>query len=261
MLRSITLNRLKSFMDTIERFRELSSSMNAYALSKTIVDELDYFEYLRRTSNNANEAENRIENIVELLGSIKDFVDENEDNSLEAYLSAVSLKTDIDEWNENSGKVSLMTAHTAKGLEFPVVIIIGVADTVFPHFRSLTSREQIEEERRLLHVAITRAKEEVYITFPEFMHTRQQPLEPSPFLDELPEDAVVWIGEEAKEKRERPESRSENISVQPFRPGDIVYHQFFGNGEILRIENGKAIVRFSSGLKTLVLKYAHLSKI
>ncbi len=264
ILRSITLNRLENFIRTIERFRELSSSMNAYELSKTVVDELDYFEHLRKISNNPAEVETRIENIVELLGSIKNFVEENEDSSLEAYLSAVSLKTDIDEWDENSGKVSLMTVHTAKGLEFPVVIIIGVADTVFPHFRSMASQEQLEEERRLLHVAITRAKEEVYITFPEYMHIRQHPLNPSPFLYELPEDAVVWIGEEGggdEETDMNERSISEDARIRAFRPGDIVYHQFFGRGEILRIDNGKAIVRFASGLKTLVLKYAHLSKI
>ena len=263
MLSSAITNRLKGFLDTINRFSELSKTMDAYNLTKLIVEELDYLEYLRRSSSSQGEAESRIENVVELLGSIKSFVEENEDTSIENYISAVSLRTDIDDWNERSGAVSLMTVHTAKGLEFPVVIIIGVADTIFPHFRSFDTQEQIEEERRLLHVAITRAKEEVYITYPEFMYIRQRPLEESPFLRELPDEAVVWIGRGygGEEEDEEAGESSTSTEVHAFRSGDIVYHQFFGRGEILRIENGKAIIRFASGLKTLVLKYAHLSKI
>ncbi len=263
MLSSAITNRLKGFLDTINRFSELSRTMDAYNLTKLIVEELDYLEYLRRSSSSQGEAESRIENVVELLGSIKSFVEENEDTSIENYISAVSLRTDIDDWNERSGAVSLMTVHTAKGLEFPVVIIIGVADTIFPHFRSFDTQEQIEEERRLLHVAITRAKEEVYITYPEFMYIRQRPLEESPFLRELPDEAVVWIGRGygVEEEDEEAGESSTSTEVHAFRSGDIVYHQFFGRGEILKIENGKAIIRFASGLKTLVLKYAHLSKI
>ncbi len=264
MLRPLTINRLRNFVQTIERFRELASTMDAYQIAKVVVEETDYFEYLNRSAQTESEVESRRENVMELLGSIKSFVEENEDGSLESYLSAVSLKTDIDEWDENAGVVSLMTVHTAKGLEFPVVIIIGVVDSVFPHYRSFTSQEQVEEERRLLHVAITRAKEEVYITFPRYMSIRPMgELEPSPFLDELPEDAIVWLGygleEEESSASSASDSRSE--SSQPFKPGDIVYHQFFGRGEILKIKDGKAIIRFPVGVKTLVLEYANLSKV
>ncbi len=261
MSRTAIANRLKSFIDTINRFKELSSTMDAYELTKTIVDELDYFEYIDRISQTLAEAEGRKENIVELLGSIRGFVEENEDKSVESYISAVSLRTDVDEWDENAGVVSLMTVHTAKGLEFPVVIIIGVADSVFPHSRSMESQEQLEEERRLLHVAITRAKEEVYITFPRYMHIRQfWVLEPSPFLDELPRDAVIWYGRHGEPMTEEAEEEKTQ-KAQPFKPGDIVYHQFFGRGEILKIKDGKAVIRFPMGVKTLVLEYANLSKI
>ena len=251
-LRKATRSKLEEFLALIDEIREKSEDLDAYEVLSEVINRTDYMDYISSTGQRW-EVESRLENIQELLGSVAEFVSENEDGSLAAYLNSVSLKTEIDDWNPG-GAVTLMTVHNAKGLEFPVVIITGLEETVFPHFNSLGSHEEIEEERRLLHVAITRAKEKVYMTFTRRRFTRRErELRPSRFLNELPQEAVQWMGGRPEE------SFTPNDEI---RRGDLVFHQIFGRGEVLKVYDGKARVRFPSvGIKTLVLEYAKLVKL
>lgn len=251
-LRKATRSKLEEFLALIDEIREKSEDLDAYEVLSEVINRTDYMDYISSTGQRW-EVESRLENIQELLGSVAEFVSENEDGSLAAYLNSVSLKTEIDDWNPG-GAVTLMTVHNAKGLEFPVVIITGLEETVFPHFNSLGSHEEIEEERRLLHVAITRAKEKVYMTFTRRRFTRRErELRPSRFLNELPQEAVQWMGGRSEE------SFTPNDEI---RRGDLVFHQIFGRGEVLKVYDGKARVRFPSvGIKTLVLEYAKLVKL
>ncbi len=249
-LRPQTKRKIAEFISFIERFREKAKEESAYDILEAIISDTKYRDYISRYGERW-EVESRLENIEELLGSVASFVAENEDGSVEAYLSTVSLKTEIDDWDPK-GVVTLMTVHNAKGLEFPFVIITGLEETVFPHFNSLGSADEIEEERRLMHVALTRAKENVVITFARRRFTRRGELEPSRFLNELPEDVIIWIGAKSKE----PNRRYEEI-----KKGDRVYHQLFGRGEVLDVYDGKAKVLFPIGVKVLVLEYANLRKV
>ena len=251
-LRKTTRSKLEEFLALIDEFREKLGELDAYEILSEVINRTDYMDYISSTGQRW-EVESRLENIQELLGSVAEFVSENEDGSLAAYLNSVSLKTEIDDWNPG-GAVTLMTVHNAKGLEFPVVIITGLEETVFPHFNSLGSHEEIEEERRLLHVAITRAKEKVYMTFTRrrFMR-RERDLRPSRFLKELPQEAVEWMAGKPEEKVPQDDE---------IKRGDLVFHQIFGKGEVLKVYDGKAKVRFRSvGVKTLVLEYAKLVKL
>ena len=251
-LRKTTKTKLEEFLALIDEFREKLGELDAYEILSEVINRTDYMDYISSTGQRW-EVESRLENIQELLGSVAEFVSENEDGSLAAYLNSVSLKTEIDDWNPG-GAVTLMTVHNAKGLEFPVVIITGLEETVFPHFNSLGSHEEIEEERRLLHVAITRAKEKVYMTFTRrrFMR-RERDLRPSRFLKELPQEAVEWMAGKPEEKVPQDDE---------IKRGDLVFHQIFGKGEVLKVYDGKAKVRFRSvGVKTLVLEYAKLVKL
>jgi DNA helicase-2/ATP-dependent DNA helicase PcrA len=231
------------------------------------------------------EAEGRIENLAELVGAARDF------ESVDTFLEQVSLVADTDEIDDDDSSVLLMTLHSAKGLEFPVVFLIGLEDGVFPHLRSIGEPDQLEEERRLCYVGITRAMERLYLTHAWsrtlFGGTQYNP--PSRFLDEIPEHLVEevkankrgsrrragsWGESRAAEHRDRQvESALRSRAPAPsgadqlgLRIGDDVRHKKFGDGVILGIEGSgdkaEAVVHFAGvGEKRLLLTWAPLEKI
>ncbi|MFN4151083.1 MAG: 3'-5' exonuclease [Candidatus Sericytochromatia bacterium] len=134
----------------------------------------------------------RVENVYQLINSAIDFEEDSDDTSLAQYLSYISLISDSDSINEERKMVKLMTVHTSKGLEFPVVFIAGLSEGVFPHSRAVNSDSEIEEERRLMYVAVTRAKDKLYLTYPKerYVYNATQKLTASRFLYECPKDLV-----------------------------------------------------------------------
>ena len=193
--RSGTLEAIDGFVTTIKMFRSELSKKNAYDLaiivgkSTAIVKEL--------FNDKTVEGLARYENVQELLNSIKEFtetpmnVEDGEvgDKSLGSYLQQIVLLTDADDNKENNEVVKLMTIHAAKGLEFPVVFVGGLEETLFPNAMSINTREELEEERRLFYVAITRAKEHLYLSYSNarYRFGQLQQNDPSRFLDEIPE--------------------------------------------------------------------------
>lgn len=247
-LRESTREKLLDFFRFLESLKEEAEKVDAYDITKKLIREIDYLSYLER-SGEAWERVERRENVEELLGSIYEFVEQADDPSLMGYLTTVSLLTDIDELEEDDFVV-LMTAHNAKGLEYPVVIITGAEEGTFPHISSFYDDFEMEEERRLFHVALTRAKEEVVITYARRRYSRRNMvLGPSRFLSEIDKETLIFIGEE-------PQTQGEEINK-----GDRVSHPLFGEGVVLEIYEGKARIKFSNGIKTLVLEYAPLKKI
>jgi DNA helicase-2/ATP-dependent DNA helicase PcrA len=242
------------------------------------------------------EAESRLENLQELIGVARDF------ETVDEFLEQVSLVSDADGIEDDAG-VLLMTVHAAKGLEFPVVAVIGLEDGVFPHIRALTEPKEMEEERRLCYVALTRAQERLYLANAQhrmlFGSSQYNP--PSRFLDEIPSGVVTSAeGSRAKKRklstsfgrrigsiddaneftkgpaafggRDRQidsalRARTSNTSQEsPFRIGDDVRHNSFGEGVILDIsgsgEKSEATIRFPKvGEKVLLLAWAPLQKI
>ncbi len=182
---------IRSFVRMLETFINMSKKLNLYDLTLRIAHESGYLELLRRKQT--EEEIDRRKNVEELLISINDFVKNNPNASIQDYLEGVSLRSDIDDWSNE--KVSLMTLHNAKGLEFETVFITGLEDGIIPHYRS-REEGRYEEERRLLYVGITRAKRKLYITTADTRKTYQGHsifTKTSPFLKEIPNEVFETL--------------------------------------------------------------------
>ena len=239
------------------------------------------------------EAEGRIENIQELSSVAAELVAREPDAGLTEFLESVSLVSEQDEYDEEESSVTLMTLHIAKGLEFPVVFVVGMEDGVFPHYRSMTDRAELEEERRLAYVGITRARQRLYLTHAWsrtlFGQTAYNPA--SRFLGEIPEyllDQRESGGGRTRRVRDAKDRSYQVVGLperQPRRdwepphaagvpkrepaavaPGDTVMHERFGEGVVLSVSGTgpdvEARVAFSdAGEKSLLLAYAPLRKV
>lgn len=161
--RSITS--IKKFVSIINSFKRKKDDISVSALIKEILEDTGYLKELKNSKNPDDVS--RVENLKELVSAASDFERESEDKSLGAFLEKVALVTDIDNYDENSDSVAMMTVHSAKGLEFPVVFMVGMENGIFPGTQSLSDPKEMEESRRLCYVAITRAKEQLYITSAE----------------------------------------------------------------------------------------------
>jgi len=244
--------------------------------------------------------ETRVENLAELVAMAREFVSDAGDDapaadapdprSLDSFLERVALVADADQIPDESeqaqgqGVVTLMTLHTAKGLEFPVVFLTGLEDGIFPHLRSLGDPRELEEERRLAYVGITRAQRRLYVSRATVRSTWGAPSHnpASRFLDELPAEVVDWRRTEADQTRWSPRSttppaagsfsravstgRSTGGTVLSLEPGERVLHDSFGMGTVVALEGvgdrSVASVDFGSeGVKRLLLRYAPLQKL
>ena len=200
------------------------------------------------------EADNRLENIYELYSAIAQYQEENEDTSLQGYLTNASLASDLDNLDEGQEKVSLMTLHSAKGLEFPIVFLVGLEQGTLPHIRSLNDPLSLEEERRLCYVGITRAQEQLFITHARerYVWGSKEMKMVSQFLQEIPPDLIDSNvrGTVKKVYRKKTESSSSHTK---WSVGDRVIHHSFGEGEITHI--------LGAGKKTnLAIKFSGLGR-
>ena len=251
---------VEDLVGTIEEIREKLHQLKPYDLIRFIVVSTGYEEYLRK--ENPEDWESRLENTKELGNTVQEFSEreklEGEDLYLE-FLSTITLSSDQDEIEEEE-KVTLMTVHASKGLEFPVVFITGLEEGLFPHIKSLDTKEGIEEERRLFYVAITRAKRLLALsyakrrrTFGSYRDTRK-----SRFLEEIP----PYLIKEVKKRESQPAVTKEISvkSVQKEKRPRLVFHKKFGKGVVRRIEgageNAKVTAFFANyGEKTIVMKF------
>jgi len=229
-----------------------------------------YREDLRQ--ERSSEAEARLENLEELIAAAEDYTGSQASPSLEGFLDGVALVSDVDELPAGTRGVTLMTLHSAKGLEFPVVFLTGMEEGVFPHARSMASTDEVEEERRLCYVGVTRAKDRLAISYA--LHRRMHGYglgEPSRFLLEMPEEHLALLGAAA-----RAEGRSEaDVEATPFdgggddlplKVGARVRHGRWGEGLVVGVERSGGdtlvTVRFASvGRKQISLQYAQLEEL
>ena len=217
-------------------------------------------------SDKTLESEIRLENLEEFKSITKAFESENGDISLEDFLYQISLVSDVEEYNNDSNKVSLMTIHAVKGLEYPYVFVLGLEEGIFPHSNSLNSEKEIEEERRLMYVAITRAEKKLFL-----INARRRTLfgniqvnPPSRFLNEIDEELLYLETQDDFEVPARITDedmfREENID---YEIGDYVYHETFGQGKVVDIVGDLVKVAFKHpiGVKTLMKNHKKLSKV
>ena len=214
------------------------------------------------------EAEARLENLEELIAAAEDYVHATPDGTLEGFLDSVALMSDVDELKDADSRVTLMTLHSAKGLEFPVVFLTGLEEGVFPHARSMDDPEQIEEERRLCYVGITRARDRLYLSYA--LHRRIHGYgvgEPSRFLREMPEEELASVNARREPEFAPPAEAFDRVDDDwPIKVGARVRHARFGEGLVVGVERDGAdtivTVGFASvGRKRLSLQYAQLEDI
>jgi DNA helicase-2/ATP-dependent DNA helicase PcrA len=271
------LKALEGLVALIERTRV---KLEVTALPDLILELLESTGYLADLKNEGTiEAESRIENLQELVTAAREFLERSEDPSLQAFLDSVALIADIDALAEGTGAVTLMTLHSAKGLEFPVVFMTGMEEGVFPHARSLSDDAELEEERRLCYVGMTRAKERLYVSaaLSRRLYTNNAFNLPSRFLDEIPElllERVNGLGGYGASSAERraprksaaePRYEAEEPFVDHLQVGMRVRHPDWGIGTIKeRIGEGedlKVVVTFAGvGRKKLAARFVHLER-
>jgi DNA helicase II / ATP-dependent DNA helicase PcrA len=252
------------FVQVMETLQETASSgASPSRLVDAVGEESGYIAELE--SERTVEAEGRIENIKELSGVAAEFEARLPDGGLSDFLEQVALVTEQDEYDEEASSVTLMTLHNAKGLEFPVVFIVGLEDGVFPHYRSMTDSAQLEEERRLMYVGVTRARERLYLcnawSRSLWGSTSYNP--PSRFLSEIPSDLLRMLEPATQGRSGRGNGGREGIQVNP---GDTVIHDKWGEGVVLSVSgrgsDARATIAFGEvGEKHLILAYAPLSKL
>ena len=273
----------------IEGFNEMIAEFRAAAaegaqvgdLAEAILDRTGYIAELEASTDLQDAG--RVENLNELISVAREFDSRNIDGGLAAFLEQVSLVADADEIPEGAdhgGMVTLMTLHTAKGLEFPVVFLTGMEENVFPHERSVNDDRELEEERRLAYVGITRARQRLYLTraVARAWWGRPSYHKQSRFLSEIPAELIDWRRDAAAAasmltpSSERLARRpgvmaAGNRPVPSLSPGDLVNHDSYGLGRVLSVEgrgdDPEAKVDFGEeyGIKHLLLRYAPLEKL
>ncbi|MCT7959524.1 DNA helicase PcrA [Laspinema sp. D1] len=233
-----SVKQVLEFAALMSRWQEQVETLPAIEILKGIMEESRYMESLKL--ENTDEALNRMANIEQLYNATMQFAEENEDNSLTGFLSSASLASELDNLEEGEQAVSLLTIHSAKGLEFPVVFLVGMEEGLFPNFRSVNDPRSLEEERRLCYVGITRAQERLFLT-----HALERRLwgsyeraQPSRFLAELPRD-LLQGNSVPKEKTRRSSGTAKTqkgaAAKETWVVGDMVVHDTFGPGEVSHV--------------------------
>ena len=275
---------LQAFAAMMMSFTESAKNLPVDKLINTVLDESGYMQMIQDGIKEGKEENiSREENLGTFVDSAKEFLEMNPTGTLQDFLNHVALITDIDTLDENDSRVRLMTVHAAKGLEFPVVFIVGMEDGIFPHAMSFGSEEELEEERRACYVAITRAKKKLYITAADTrmsfgkMHFQ----EISRFLEEIPEACVESFGIRAKPPQKnfvppstyKPPTAHRPAQVKPpekksppitLHVNDIINHKKWGLGTVMEIEKGYVTISFANpeiGKKKLVISAAPINKI
>lgn len=256
--------------------RKLVNDLPVTRLVQLVLEETGYWRALEM--ERTVESRTRLENLREFYSVTGEYDSRGEDGNLEDFLAGLALVTDLDQYREDADHVTLMTLHSAKGLEFPVVFLVGMEESVFPHSRALESRQELEEERRLCYVGITRARELLYLSHcwqrTLYGHTRVN--EPSRFLRELP-PALLSTRDPAEKlisrDRHNPPARVDTKTTSSggsgrkkgYQPGEQVKHRKWGRGTIIEVrgkgDNAELKIDFPGlGVKTLLARYAPLEQ-
>ncbi len=273
----------KNFYEFINKYRSLVNDKNFYEIVKTFIDELNILQLYKE--ERTEESNQRYENIIQLLNSIQEFQVNNPESTLTDYLSEISLIADVDNWEDRKNSVVLMTLHSAKGLEFKVVFIVGCEDGLLP-LRRDGDIDDIEEERRLFYVGCTRAMKHLHLTYSRNRNRfgNSYPQVPSRFIEEIDKSHIIFDSTPLAEiylkknsdlrsiitdeysQLDRHENLDTNYISKNLKAGSIVEHDVFGRGKVIYLDgygdHQKVIVEFKSGIrKHLMVKYANLKVI
>lgn len=258
------------FTSMMKKWQEKTTQVPASEVLEGILEDSGYLRDLM--DQGTDEADNRISNVKELYNAVSQFQDENRGNdiSLQAFLQSAALSSDLDSLSESRDAVSLMTLHASKGLEFPIVFLVGLEQGLFPGYRSLQDPKALEEERRLCYVGITRTQERLYLSHARErrLYGSREPALPSQFLGELPQHLLttkskIRAARSTKSTTIMPETSGETNN---WRVGEQVLHKAFGKGVITHVFSSddkiSLAIKFTSlGQKIIDPKVAKLQKI
>lgn len=291
---------LKQFGQMVKNWTQQQDFLSATDLVEDVLKQTEYEEMLKR--DNSLEAQSRLENINEFLSVTKNFEENNEDKSLISFLTDLALVADIDQADDDpfaDDKVTLMTLHSAKGLEFPVVFLIGMEESIFPHSRSLMDEEEMEEERRLAYVGITRAEQQLFLTHAKmrtlFGKTNMNPM--SRFIDEIPQELIEGRDGKSnqqssspfsggyndpapsgftngKQSQEQPKRKATTMKKNAgtggesleWKTGDKASHKKWGEGTVVNVKGEGDSMELDiafpapTGVKRVLAKFAPISK-
>ena len=258
---------LNQFARMIQETKDRLDELTAGEVLNHIIEQTGYVKELQQQGT--DEADNRIANIYELYNAVQQFQEDNEETSLEAFLASASLASDLDGLDEEQQKVSMMTLHSAKGLEFPIVFLVGMEQGLLPHSRTLDDPLEIEEERRLCYVGVTRAQEQLFLTYARERRLwgNREPAVSSQFLMELPGELINSnINAASTYRRRTPAKKMPPGKEIDWSVGDRVLHHEFGAGEITHIlgsgKKATLAVKFPSmGAIKIVPKVAPMEKV
>lgn len=261
------------FVERVNQWQEQAETLPASVLVAKVIEESGYIASLK--TQGTDEATERLENVRELVNAVLQFEEQNEGATASDFLASAALAADVDNLEEEQTRVALMTLHSAKGLEFPVVFLVGMEQGLLPHFRSLQDPAALEEERRLCYVGITRAQEQLFLSYAKERRLwgNRAPASPSLFLAELPKEFIHNTGSRGRppliaSKQSQQDSivSSQQSKIQTWQVGDRVIHNTFGQGQVTHIfgsGNKQSIaVKFPNiGQKILDPKIAPMQKV
>ena len=266
-----------SFAQLIRHWQENIDIAPASAIVQGVIEDSGYIQDLR--SQGTDESLDRVQNVQELYNAVRQFEEENEDATLPAFLSSTALTSDLDNLKEGQAAVSLLTLHASKGLEFPVVFLVGLEQGLFPNFRSLDDPAALEEERRLCYVGITRAADQLFISHARErrLYGSREPAIASQFLTELPEELLRTKAtgrlskktegiSSSRQPRRGTASEAASDNQLQWTVGDHIMHNTFGMGEVTHVfGSGKKIslaIKFPSfGQKIIDPRIAQMKKL
>lgn len=267
-LNTRAINSIKKFYKIIDNLQNNLEDLNPGEFLTMTLNKTGYFDSI---DNGSVEGETRVENLKELLTVLDKYNEYSAAEGLRLFLEEIALITDIDNYDIGEDAVTLMTLHSAKGLEFPVVFITGMEENIFPHSRSITEAAEMEEERRLCYVGITRAKKKLYLTYAvmrKLFGSLQSNL-PSQFIDDIPAELIKRSGQKKKKSiggGKYTVKQSEKVLLDEnngeYTSGDKVVHPKFGEGRVVQVQGGILKVAFAGqGVKSLAAAIAPLRKI
>ncbi len=255
------------FKNMIEKLKSIAEELTLTELIDKVLDASGMRQELE--SEKTLESEVRLENLEEFKSITKSFEEREGLVSLEDFLLEISLISDVEEYKDDPNRVSLMTVHSVKGLEFSHVFVVGMEEGIFPHMNSLMETSELEEERRLCYVAITRAKDDLYLVNARrrTLFGREQVNPVSRFIGEINKDLIETnVKEEIKQQEQAPKVEMEEMFRKEdvdYQVGDYVYHETFGTGRVVEVTNTLVSVAFKHphGIKKLMKNHKKLSKV
>ena len=262
---AITAGKEYQFKELIERLKKVSEDLTLTELIDKVLDATGMKQELE--SEGTLEAEVRLENLEEFKSITKSFEEREGLISLEDFLLEISLISDVEEYKDDPNRISLMTVHSVKGLEYNHVFVVGMEEGIFPHMNSLMENSEIEEERRLCYVAITRAKDDLHLVNARrrTLYGNEQVNPVSRFIGEINSDLLETNAKDEIPKQEEKIEVGEMFREEEvdYQVGDFVYHETFGTGKVVEVTNTLVSVAFKHphGVKKLMKNHKKLSKV